>query len=169
MSLENAYNTCMEMIEQRGYSVVSTGDTIKADKGNGDILIIFFHNCSKLTKKDMSKYMTTMKEENSTHSILVYADDITSMSSKSVDQSIEMKIELFELSELQVNITKHRLQPSKFNRLSSSDSANFKKQYGSKFPVMKISDPIARFYDYDRGDVIEITQKTGLVTYRIVY
>jgi len=157
------------MLEQRGYEIVlADDDLLRADKGNGKIIIVYFHLNSKLNKKDMGKYMTMMKDEGSNHSIIVYMNDITSMSSKSVDQSVEMKIELFTFEELQFNITKHRLQPAKFTKLPQLETVQFKKTYGVRFPLMKTSDPIARFYDYDKGDLIEVTNKSGLVTHRIV-
>ena len=69
---------------------------------------------------------------------------------------------------MQINITKHRLQPSSFDRLSKAETLEFRKKYGSKFPIMKSTDPIARFYDYDKGDIIQVTQRNGLVNFRIV-
>ena len=171
MSTEKtAYKTCTEMLEQRGFEIILRDDMmLRALKPCGDHIVVFFHNNSKLNKNDMGKYMTMMKDQNCQHSVIVYMNDITSMSSKSVDQSIELKIELFTFEELQFNITKHRLQPSKFVKLSAEENLHFKRTYGMKFPIMKSSDPISRFYDYDKGDVIEITQKSGLVTHRIVF
>lgn len=171
MSTEKtAYKTCMEMLEQRGFEIIVKEDsTLRALKPTGELIVVFFHNNSKLNKNDMGKYMTMMKDENCKHSIIIYMNDITSMSSKSVDQSVEMKIELFTFEELQFNITKHCLQPSKFVKLSADENLQFKRAYGTKFPIMKSSDPISRFYDYDKGDVIEITHKSGLVSHRIVF
>lgn len=164
-----AHETCLEMLEQRGFKIIFIDiNLIRANKSNGEIVVVFFHLNSKLNKKDMGKYMTMMKDENCSHSIIIYMNDITSMSSKSVDQSIEMKIELFTFEELQFNITKHRLQPTKFTRLLPIENTQFKKQHGIRFPIMKLTDPIARFYDYDKGDLIEVTNKSGLVTHRIV-
>ncbi len=43
-----------------------------------------------------------------------------------------------------------------------------KKLYSQSFPSMSKSDPIARFFKYQSGDVIKITNKDGFVSYRIV-
>ena len=167
--MNNAIKTCKNIIEQRGYTPVDeTTTTITAIKQDGTVIVVFFDDVSKLNKSGMGKYLTLMKENGSKHSIIVYQDTVTSMTTKSVEQSIDMEIELFSVDELQFNITKHRLQPSSFNRLSSTESLQFKKTYGVKFPIMKMKDPIARFYNYKQGDVIEITTKDGLVNYRIV-
>ncbi len=78
-----------------------------------------------------------------------------------------------------MNITKYHLQPL-FNKLLDEEAKDFKKKYikckienGKKiilqsFPSMSKSDPIARFFKYQSGDVIKITNKDGFVSYRIV-
>ena len=70
-----------------------------------------------------------------------------------------MEFELFSIDDLQYNITKHVLQP-KFERLSEKEAQDFKKSYGIKFPVLRKDDPISRFYNYKRGDVIRVKRKT---------
>lgn len=165
--MENAKTICTEMLHQRGYKLCDDAN-VKAEKGNGELMVVYFHDAPKLNIKDMSKYMTMMHDEGVNHSVLIYQDTVTSMTSKSIDQSIDMKIELFSMEEMQINITKHRLQPSRFDRLSKTESLEFRKKYGSKFPIMKSTDPIARFYDYDKSDIIQITQRNGLVNFRIV-
>ena len=166
--MENAKTICIEMLQQRGYKLCNDAKVIKAEKSGGDFMVVYFHDAPKLNIKDMSKYMTMMNDEGVNHSIIVFMDSVTSMTSKSIDQSIDMKMELFSMEELQINITKHRLQPSRFDRLGKAESLEFRKKYGSKFPIMKFTDPIARFYDYEKGDNIEITQRNGLVNFRIV-
>ena len=166
--MEHAKTICTEMFEQRGYKLCTGDAKLKAEKQNNEFIVVYFHDAPKLNIKDMSKYMTMMNDEGVNHSIIVFLDSVTSMTSKSIDQSIDMKIELFSMEELQINITKHRLQPSNFDRLTKSESLEFRKKYGSKFPMMKSTDPIARFYDYDKGDIIQVTQKNGLVNFRIV-
>jgi DNA-directed RNA polymerase subunit H (RpoH/RPB5) len=166
--MNKALEICKNIIEQRGYTPIEDDTNLMATKQDGSIFIIFFDDVSKLNKSGMSKYLTLMKENGSKHSIIVYQDTVTSMTNKSIEQSIDMEIELFCVDELQFNITKHRLQPSIFNRLSKEDAMIFKKTYGNKFPIMKSVDAVARFYNYKHGDIIEITNKEGLVNYRIV-
>ena len=95
---------------------------------------VFFYTQQKLNKGSISKNMSIMKDEDNNHSIIVYMDSITNMTSKSVDQSIEMKIELFCMNELQFNITKHRLQPAEFKVFTKQESRNFKIKFGQKLP-----------------------------------
>jgi DNA-directed RNA polymerase subunit H (RpoH/RPB5) len=165
--MNNAREICKNIIEQRGYEMVDE-DSLTATKQDGSIFVVFFDDAPKLNKAGMSKFLTMMNDAGSTHSIIVYQDNVTSMTSKSIDQSVDMEIELFSLDELQFNITTHRLQPKSFRRLNPTESLKFKQSYGVKIPVMKTTDPIARFYNYKHGDVIKITQIEGTIDYRIV-
>ena len=113
--MENAKTICMEMLQQREYKLCNDAKPLKAEKGNGEFMVVYFHDAPKLNIKDMSKYMTMMNDEGVNHSIIVFMDCVTSMTSKSIDQSIDMKMELFSMDEMQINITKHRLQPSRFD------------------------------------------------------
>ena len=93
------------------------------------------------------------------------------MAKKLVENSVEKKFELFTQDELQYNITKHRLVP-KHIKLNNEDAKDFKKKYGLKFPALLKTDPVCRFYDFQRGDVIKIIRQESCgntyITHRIV-
>ena len=169
MSMENASRICTQMLTQRGYEnkVIIDENTIKMENGDKAI-IVFFDTQPKLNKGSISKYMSIMKEENVTHSIIVYSESVTNMTSKSVEQSLEMKIELFCVDELQFNITKHRLQPKIVRNLTRDENIAFRKQFGIKLPVMRYTDALRRFYNFGIGDIIEMTDARDIVSYRVV-
>ena len=158
---EKAKEICLEMLSQRGYTIVDTEDII-AIKPNGKQVIVFFNEASSFDTKSMKEIFSIMSERGVDHSIVVYRDKVTPAT-----KTEDMKIELFAEEDLQINITKHRLQP-KFEKLNDEESNEFKKLYGLKFGVLRVDRPIARFYDYVRGDVIRITQSNGYINYRIV-
>ena len=125
-----------------------------------------------------------MNELNISHSLIVNKGGVTPPAKKIVECSHDIKLELFSHEELQTNITEHRLQPI-FERLSDEDADEFKKKYRSvttknedgevvktfgspKISIMLHTEPVARFYGYNRGDIIRIYRKTGYITYRIV-
>ena len=89
------------------------------------------------------------------------------MAQKVVSDIQDMRIELFPLESLRYNITKHRLVP-KHTQLSKSESKKFKDAYGVKIPILLRTDPIVRFYDFQKGSVIKIERPYGLISYRIV-
>jgi|TARA_B100001059_G_scaffold168284_1_gene168043 DNA-directed RNA polymerase subunit H (RpoH/RPB5) len=169
--MEVAYKTCLEMLQQRNYEITEKDDPerIVATKPDGKQMIVFFTEVPKFNVKNAQVYISTMNDLNIFHSIIVYKDSVTAFTRKAVAKSVEMKLELFAERDLQYNITKHRLQPT-FEKLPKKEADIFKQKFGIKFGVMKSDDPIARFYNYNKGDVIRVTRGvvSKFVTYRLV-
>lgn len=174
--IDNAKKTIKEMIKQRGYKISSEDDEkIVATKSKKRICI-YITNIDKFNSEKTHEYIKKLNEESTNHGIIVYNSVITSSAKKIIqnlpygtkEHMIKMKIELFELDELQFNITKHRLQPT-FQLLSSKEASEFKEKYGTKIPILLTSDPISRFFNFKVGDIIRtINKKTKFVRYRIV-
>ena len=169
--MDSSYQTCLEMIQQRGYKITEQEDSsrILATKPDGKPMAVFFTDVPKFNVKNVQVYISAMNDMGIYHAIIVYKDSVTAFTRKAVTKSLEMKLELFAEEDLQYNITKHRLQPA-FEKLPAADAEEFKKKYGIKFGIMRSEDPIARFYDFNKGDVIRVTRgKTrNFVTYRLV-
>ena len=89
---------------------------------------------------------------------------------KIIDDAKEFKIELFHVDELQYNITTHYLVPKHeiHCKKGTKECLKFKKTYSDNFPILLRNDPISRFFDYEKGDVIRITDSDGFVSFRIV-
>jgi DNA-directed RNA polymerase I, II, and III subunit RPABC1 len=108
-----------------------------------------------------------MRNANFTHAIVVFNDSVTPMAQKVVDELEGLRIELFQMNSLRYNITKHRLVP-KHIPLTKGEMKAFKEEFGTKIPILLHSDPIVRFYDFQRGDIIKVERKNGFICYRIV-
>lgn len=169
-SQQQAYSICLEMLEQRGYSIESQEpDQIIAIKPDGNQMIVFFLSSSKFTVDYIKNMVNTLQNElYINHAIVVYKDSVTYMTKKFIENIPSLKIELFPEINLQYNITKHVLQPLKYEKLDDKEAEVFKKKYGVKFPVQKQTGEIALFYGYEKGDVIRVTRRNGLVEHRIV-
>ena len=169
--MEATYRTCLEMLQQRKYKIMEKEDPtrILATKPDGKPMVVFFTDVPKFNVKNVQVYISAMNDMDIFHSIIVYKDSVTAFTRKAVTKSIEMKLELFAEEDLRYNITKHRLQPV-FEKLPTKEAEVFKKEFGLKFGVMRSDDPIARFYAYNRGDVIRVTRggASKFVTYRLV-
>ncbi len=166
--MERAYNTCLEMMEQRNYEIINKEeDQIVALKPDGNQVIVFLSDSLKFNVKNIQMYITIMDEMQIFHAIIVYKESITAFTKKAIEQSLEMTFELFAVEDLQYNITKHVLQP-KFECLTMEETTKFKKQYGNRFPTLRRDDPISRFYGYNKGDVIKITRPNNYISYSIV-
>lgn len=148
--------TSIEMFEQRGYNIIEDKeDSIIAIKENGEQVCIFFYNLPKFNIKVVQMYISIIKESDIQHGIIVYNGVITPMAKKVINSTDDISIELFTENELQYNITKHRLVPLHV-KVSETEAAGLKKTFGTKFPVLLKSDPVARFYGFNKGDFIKI-------------
>ena len=173
--MENAKKTLIEMINQREYKICSkTEDVIIGEKKCEDKIIVFLDSVEKFNVDRFKEYigkLEQMNEDNNNrsynHCIVVYEDCITPMGKKMIADSPDVIFELFSVDELQFNITKHRLVPL-HKKLSEEKAKSFKQLYGLKHQAIFLTDPIARFYNYTRGDVIQITRPNSIIAYRIV-
>ena len=124
--MERAYNTCLEMMEQRNYEIINKEeDQIVALKPDGNQIIVFLSDSLKFNVKNIQMYITIMDEMQIFHAIIVYKETITAFTKKAIEQSLEMTFELFAVEDLQYNITKHILQP-KFECLPTEESTNLR-------------------------------------------
>ena len=154
------------MMDMRGYVVeVAEDDFVIAVKPNDEKVIVFFLQHPTLAVKHIQSYILDMREMNIDHAIIVYKDVVTAFTLSLVSKLTDFTFELFATRDLQYNITTHDLQP-KFERLDKAEHKNLM-THGSKLGKLLRDDPVARFYQFRKGDIIRITRRNGFVTYRI--
>lgn len=165
--MERALQVCLQMFEQREYTNINHDEyKIEAIKPDGRSIMAFMADINKFNVNRVQEYIAFMNELNIHHGVIVYKDNVTSMAKKIVDSSQDIVIELFMEEELQYNITRHRLVPKHF-RLSDEEAIVFKARYGLNFPTLLRSDPVCRFFGYNKGDVIKVIRKDSII-FRIV-
>ena len=166
--MERAIETCLDIFEQRGYDEIVPGDArITAVKPDGDQVCAFFID-AQFNAHRLVETVSEMHRLNIQHALVVHSGGVTPPAKKTVETSTELTFELFSESELQTNITRHHLQPQ-FYCLPPDEGARFKKKFNFvKLPCMLRTDPIARFYGYQRGDVVRITRPNNYVLHRCV-
>jgi DNA-directed RNA polymerase I, II, and III subunit RPABC1 len=169
--MQKAYQTCLEIFEQRGYDIIEKDeDQILSMKKNGKQICAFMANTPKFNVERIQEYLTIMKQIDVWHAIIVYKDNATPVAKKVIEDANDLIIELFHEDELQYNITKHYLVPKHELAYSkgTKGAKEFKEKYGDTFPIILRTDPVSRFYGYNKGDIIKITRKGNYVTYRFV-
>jgi DNA-directed RNA polymerase I, II, and III subunit RPABC1 len=166
---QKAYDICEEIFIQRGYRIDEKNEEcILASKKNEQQICGFISkSSSKFNVERIQEIISMLNEMSVYHCIIVYKDSATPVAKKIVEESEKMKIEIFHEDELQYNITKHYLVPKHelLYKNNTDEAKNFKK---NKYPLISRLDPVSRFYGFEMGDVIKITRKNNLVTYRIV-
>lgn len=176
IKVERAYYTLLDMLKDRGYHITDEHKyndeknedikpySIKAQKMD-DIIICFITDDEKLNIQGIKDKISILNKENATRCIIVYKSSITSSAKKSLE-TVNYIFELFSLLELQFNITKHRLVPrhEQINDIEKEELKNYK----GKLPILLHTDAIARYYAFNKGDIIRITRKNGSIVYRVV-
>ena len=170
--MEKAYETCIEMIEQRGYKIVDRDDErILATKPDKTHMCVFVAPSHKFNVESIQEYISMMKKMELTHCIIVNKDNATPIAKKIIEDSPDLDIELFYVDELQYNITKHYLVPKHqlAYKKGTKEYSVFKKKYmADNFPIILKTDAVARFFAFQKGDIIKITRPGGVICYRIV-
>ncbi|KAL5743763.1 hypothetical protein ACOSQ2_026879 [Xanthoceras sorbifolium] len=106
--------------------------------------------------------------------IIILQNHITNQALKAVDL-FQFKVEMFQITDLLVNITKHVLKP-KHRVLTDEEKQRLLKKYNieeKQLPGMLKSDAIARYYGIEKGQVVKVTYSGEItkshVTYRCVW
>ncbi|KAL8456235.1 hypothetical protein ACS0TY_033632 [Phlomoides rotata] len=106
--------------------------------------------------------------------ILVVETKLTSQAMKALEL-FKFKVEIFQITDLLVNITKHELKP-KHQVLTKEEKKDLLNKYSvdeKQLPRMLQKDAIARYYGLEKGQVLKVTftgELTQLhVTYRCVW
>nr|XP_043610343.1 DNA-directed RNA polymerases IV and V subunit 5B-like [Erigeron canadensis] len=115
-----------------------------------------------------------MNKESLSRLIIVVQSNITGQAQKAVDL-FPFKVEIFQITDLLVNITKHVLKP-KHRVVTDEEKENLLKKFNlneNQLPRMSQKDAIAQYYGLEKGQVIEVTYNgeiTGLhITYRCIW
>jgi DNA-directed RNA polymerase I, II, and III subunit RPABC1 len=190
--------TCCEMLADRGYLVgdddlkmpfdefkqrfAPDGGAVAKDRltllqqhrdDPSRRVIVFFPEASKVGVKEIKEMAEKMREEAVHRAVLVVASNLTPFARSVVaDMGGKVAMEVFTEPELLVNVTKHMLVPS--HRVLTADEkatllARYKVQE-SQLPRIQLSDPVARYYGLERGQVVRIVRPSETagryVTYR---
>ncbi|CAL1352366.1 unnamed protein product [Linum trigynum] len=106
--------------------------------------------------------------------ILILQGQITKQAENAL-RLFKFKVEIFQITELLVNITKHVLKP-RHQILTSQEKKKLLKEYNiedKQLPRMLRSDAIARYYALEKGQVVKVTYSGDIteshVTYRCVW
>ncbi|KAJ1979932.1 DNA-directed RNA polymerases II 24 kDa polypeptide (RNA polymerase II subunit 5) [Dimargaris cristalligena] len=139
-----------------------------------DQIFVFFPDDTSLGVAPIRKYCERMISQNVQKGVVIYVKNLTSAAVKIMDQMRDKyRFEFFKEAELMVNITRHRLVP-KHEILTPEEKRTLLHRYRLKetqLPRIQNTDPVARYYGLDRGQVVKITRASETagryLTYRL--
>ncbi|KAL0007119.1 hypothetical protein SO802_008621 [Lithocarpus litseifolius] len=137
------------------------------------MMVIFYGTEEIRTASVRNLYAQIMRIEHLKGLILIHESKINHFARKGLEK-YPYKVEVFQITDLLVNITKHILVP-KHEILNAEGKQRLLSQYKVKdtqLPRMLETDPVARYYGLEKGQVVKITYSgefiDSLETYRAV-
>jgi len=163
-------NTILEMFDQRCYSEIKEGEEyIYAKNTDNQAVRVKLTIVQKLNVGEMNSIVSELQKDEIFHCIVVFEGTPTPAVKNLIATlpDLNINIELFKCEDLLFNITKHILVPEHV-KLEKEEQREFKKKFGINIPILLKSDPVSRFYNFKKGDIIKVTRKNNFVSYRIV-
>ncbi|CAK8564610.1 unnamed protein product [Lathyrus sativus] len=188
--------TLMEVLRDRGYNVSESDLTltlpefrskfgqypkpealgvIVSHRSNPSNKVqVIFRGTDIIKKKALMEiYSQIVHLENLSRLILVVQSKMTAYARKDLE-ICQYNVEIIQLNDLVVNVTKHVLQP-KYEILTADEKQELLKKYRveeKQLPLMQRTDAIASYYGLEKGQVVKISHSgemfNSLVTYRCV-
>ncbi len=136
------------------------------DKNIPYILICIF--IEKVGVDNLKKHLKQSCNNTVKNYIIVYENHMTSTCNKIIHDLFQYDIELFSYHEFFYDITQlYYYIPHK--KVEDADHIlELKKIYGNKFPIINISDPICKYFNFKKDDILKITRSETEIAYRIV-
>lgn len=210
--IERIRQTILEMLQQRGYSIipavqpaatddgknkkqdhkssakaavavpVNEGENEGEEEGNhprnllyakkgAGVLCVFLSIIGKMDAAVIRSHIIDLQKLGVTHSILIYEGTPTPQVKTIIDNAANLptpiRIETFSTEDCQINITKHVLVP-KHELVPKEEAKQIKEKIGGELPILLKTDPVVRFFNFSKGDIVKITRRDGFVMYRTV-
>lgn len=143
------------------------------DPGTGTIIPVFFEVGVQDTPLAIGifiieRYVKMLQRAKLCHAVLVIKNKITPMAIRLLHR-LTIRIEVFRLDTLQVNILEHVLVP-RHEKLTAVERAKIHKRYGtSNLPIIFTHDPVVRLLGFVDGDIIKILRPDYAAGINIVY
>ncbi|QHO04746.1 hypothetical protein S245_072121 [Arachis hypogaea] len=194
----HARRTVLEMLRDRGYDVpdseltrslaefrslygqIPDAETLRISVSlrsdpSKMVLVVFMGPVDIIKKQTLKSIHDQIPDKGKLNGLLVIVQSkMTSYAKKELMESYPSKVEIFEITDLLVNMAKHLLQP-KYEVLTADEKQALLMKHNleeKQLPLMLKTEAIARYYGWEKGQVVKITHTGGLihslVTYRCV-
>lgn len=151
----------------RGYQFLKKENDMYVYERQSAAVMVWFMETDKLNVDAMKDFIIVMDQMKIKHGIIIYHKSVTLSTKKILEQMYKYKIELFAAAEFRYDLTNHMYYTA-HRKLEPTEAEEIVARFGSKLPILLKSDPVARYFNFTRHDIIEITRKNGSIAYRTV-
>ena len=149
------------MLEDRGYKIQ---DNIFAKPDEKKGILFMFPEDEKLNTEMANQIIVQSVDYN--HLIVVYHKSITPKAKKMLSY-LPKRVEIFVYNEfVPYRKVKHVLVPE--HKKASEGELKQIRHLIDNLPLIKMDDPIVKYYGFIKKDVIKINRKNGPITFRRV-
>lgn len=131
-------------------------------------VFVYFYRRDKMNIEAIKEFISWIEQNGWKHSIIVYKAFMTSTTKKVIDHLHNFHIELFESKEFMYDLTALAYYCVHERIDDSATIDTIVKKYGMKLPKILHTDPVCRFFDFRKGDILRIHRKNNTIAYRIV-
>lgn len=171
--METQWKRCQKfvflMMERRGYYISTSDDYMShifCNDANERVFVWLYKN-HKMNIDAIKDFVHIIQSQKFRDSIIIYQSVITSSTRKVIENLLDFHIELFELKEFQYDMTKFKYY-CVHEKVSQDNAISIKKKYGTSIPSILRSDPVARYFNFQKGDIIRVKRQNGTIIYRLV-
>ena len=165
--MQKIYQNVDRMMKNRGYHPLMKTEQRSLYQKDNDKILISYYFSDKLYIETIKEFIVDLEKNKCHHGIIIYNNIITPSCKKVLEHIHQFQIELFTLDEFYYDITKHMFY-CPHRKLESKETEKIKSVFGNRLPLLLKSDPISRYFFFQKHDVIEITRKNNSIAYRIV-
>lgn len=173
--MEKKWDQCFRytelMLERRGYTVKEPldGSTMAFLFMNdtGSTVLVWYFCYDKMNIDSIKEFIQMLETNLVAHGIIIYQGTVTSSTRKVIENLYQFKMELFDLKELQYDLTSFRYF-CKHDKLEPSQAAQIKQKFGTSLPTLLRTDPVVRYYNFQKGDIIRVTRRNDTQVFRLV-
>ncbi|KAK6233491.1 hypothetical protein QUC31_005897 [Theobroma cacao] len=187
-----ARKTVWEMLKDRGYNVADSeltrsitefrsvfGDqpdlerlriSVSLRSNPSKKILVVFMGTNDIRKATVCALKGQILNESLNGLILILQSKMNSFALKEL-KNFPFRVELFKIADLYVNVTKHFLMP-KHEVLTAEEKQKLLKKYqleDKQLPQMLQTDPIARYYGLEKGQVVKVTYSEEFVQFHEQY
>lgn len=171
LQLYQSFNVIMEILDARGYNTTSARESctplelskVFLSSAPSSILIdntvrIFYFNHTQY-KKHLKTFKSEDEEASIHFVVLLEKINHTIMKENTAYKNSKLKRQIFHISEVMVNISKHHLVP-RHDVLPKKDEQTILAQYMAtkvQLPWILKTDPMAKFLGLESGQIVKIT------------